>query len=190
MYLQARIYFEENLDRDSGCFEMVYSDKSISAMYWDFESFLSAINISLDILARIVGTAYVDQTPVSFNKLCKKDLDGMVNDLVNARKVWVSRLKDYRDCFTHYTCVDTLLGITARLYSDGWEIEAKLPTNPNSRDMLLFKYSRRVELLRYAISSYKHMAALDKVVARRISRLYEMGEFPKRTTNLFFLGKR
>lgn len=190
MYLQAQVYFEENLDRNSRCFEKAYLNRDTSIMYWDFESFLSAINTSLDVLARIVGAAYAEQTPLSFNKLCKRDLDGIAKDFVNAKRVWVSKMKDYRDCFTHYTCADTVLSMRATLYSDGWEIRAKLPANPNSRDIALFRYFRRPELLRYAISTFKHMVALDKLVAKRIYELYRKNSYPQKITNLLFLGKR
>lgn len=190
-YADAMNYFGQKINsKVNNSFEFAISNKSIFAMYWDFESFLSAINTALDILARIVGTAYSEQTPVSFNKLCNKNLDGIVKDLRRAKTVWVSRMKDYRDCFTHYTPVDTILSINARLYSDGWEIRSKLPTNPNSRDILKFKYTRKTELLRYAISTYKHMMALDKLVANKINRLYKLEEYPKRTNNLFQIGSR
>jgi hypothetical protein len=161
------------------------------AIYWDFDSFLSAINCALDILARIVGLAYKKDISPSFSKLCKKAPDeGLALVLKRANKVWVSRMKDYRDCFVHYCPVDTLLMMSANLYSNGWEIRCKLPTNPSVREMVGFRYSRRVELLKYAISTYRQMRRLDKAVAREIQRLCEIGEFPKRTTNLFFIGSR
>mgnify|MGYP006912952131 CR=1 FL=1 len=80
--------------------------------------------------------------------------------------------------------------ISASPYSNGWEVRAKLPTNPNSRDILKFKYSRRTELLKYAITTHKHMMALDRRIADEIWRLYKTGEYPKRTSNLFNIGIR
>lgn len=190
-YEESKEYFEECINKaNQNTYEFALSNKSISVMYWNFESFLSSINVALDILSRLVGTAYSEQTPVSFNKLCNKNLDGLAVEFKKAKSVWVSRLKDYRDCFTHYTPVDTILTIHARLYSDGWEIRSKIPTNPNSRDILNFRYSRRTELLKYTISTYKHMMALDKLIAKRIKRLYRLNEYPKRTNNLFNIGSR
>ena len=33
---------------------------------------------------------------------------------------WVNRMKDYRDCFVHYTPVDTMLSIRMVLRKAGW----------------------------------------------------------------------
>jgi hypothetical protein len=160
-------------------------------LYWDFEAYLSATSSALDILARIVGTCFNEQTPLSFNRLCARtDLGGPVEILRQAKKLWVSRMKDYRDCFTHYTPVDTLLAFTINYYSDGCEVRARLPINPNAREILLFRFSRRVELLKYAIATYKHTMSLDRAVAKDIMRLYKSDQFPKRIKNLFFVGQR
>ena len=191
-YQAAHIHFSHELQkRDENCFGMAYSNQQTYEIYWDFEAFLSAMNTALDLLARIVGTAYHEQTPPSFNKLCKrKNLNGPAVILKKAQKLWVSRMKDYRDCFVHYTPVDTLLSISAKQYSNGWEVRGKLPTNPNVRDILSFKFSRRVELMKYAIPVFKHMSALDSAVSKEIYRLYKANQFPKQINNLFFLGKR
>jgi hypothetical protein len=174
----------------------VYIDSSVSdrksfEIYWDFESYLSAISSTLDILARIVGTAYPAQVPVSFNRLCSKpELSGVVELLRYAKSKWVTRLKDYRDCFTHYTPVNERPFVTFWQSAKGWEIRCSLPINPNVREIIRFRYSRRVELLKYAIATYRNMMTLDKRVAEEIRRLYRAGNYPMRTKNLFFLGAR
>jgi|GEM_PF-2275632 len=191
-YQTAHIYFSRGLQKtDKDSFEMAYSNQQAYEIYWDFEAFLCAINAALDLLARIVGTAYLEQVPLSFNKLCnKKNLNGPLVILKKAQKMWVSQMKDYRDCFVHYTPVDTLLSISANRYSNGWEVRGRLPINPNVRQILDFRFSRRVELLKYAISVFKHMSALDSAVSKEINKLYRAKQFPKRISNLFFLGKR
>jgi len=190
-YKEAKKYFKQRLlDIDDKCFGLSYSSIEIEAIYWDFESYLSSVNTALDILARIVGAASKEQTPPSFNKLCKKELGNLTDILKKAQKNWVIRLKDYRDCFIHYTPVDTVLGINADLYEDGWHIRCKIPTNPNIREIMGFKYSKKVELLTYALSINKHMTALDKSISKEINRLYNKDEFPLRKTNLFYLGIR
>lgn len=191
-YRTAHAYFTHELRKEGeNYFKMAYSNQQTYETYWDFEAFLSAINTALDLLARIVGTAYHEQMPLSFNKLCnKKNLNGPANILKKAQKIWVSRMKNYRDCFIHYTPVDTFPDISANCYSYGWEVRGKLPTNPNIRDIFGFKFSRRVELLKYAISVFKHMCALDSAVSKEIYKLYKAKQFPKRVNDLFFLGKR
>jgi len=99
-------------------------------------------------------------------------------------------LKDYRDCFTHYTPVDTELMVVLRKYHHKWELRARLPTNPNVREILGFRFARRVELLRYAIPAYSEMVAFDAAVARTLSRLYRQKRFPVRKDRLFFVGRR
>jgi hypothetical protein len=166
-------------------------DQKSYEIYWNFETYLSTINITLDTMSRIVGTAYPDQVPISFNSLCtKKTLSGIVELLRYARSKWVTRLKDYRDCFTHYTPVSEHPIVTFWHSAKGWEIRCRLPTNPNVRDIMGFRYSRRVELLKYAIATYRNMMTLDKRVAGEIRRLYQAGSYPMRTKNLFFLGAR
>jgi hypothetical protein len=190
-YKKAYEYFEKMIQTsEEGSYGFSYASQDSMAIYWDFESFLSSINTALDILARIVGVAYKEQTPPSFNKICKKDLGGVIDTLKKAQSNWVLKMKDYRDCFVHYTPVDTLLGISANLINDEWSIRCKIPTNPNVREIIGFKYSKRIELLSYTIRTYKNMLSLDKAVAKAIKELYIKNEFPKRITNLFYLGKR
>jgi hypothetical protein len=160
-------------------------------IYWDFESYLSAINTAIDVLTRIVGTAYKEQLPPSFNKVCRKEnLGGVILILQEAKQKWVSRLKDYRDCFVHYTPVDNLVFIESRLYSAGWEIRCKLPANPNTRDIMRFRFSRRNELLRYSLSVWKLMLKLDKDVASHILAEFNVGQYPQKTHGLFTTGVR
>lgn len=190
-YTNAHREFEKLLSQaDSNCFGIARSSDETLEVYWDFEAFLNAIGATLDVLARILGTAYKDDTPPSFSKLCKKNLGGCVDILRVAQKRWVARMKDYRDCFVHYTCVDTILTFACNQYSDGFELRCKLPTNPNVRDIIGFKFSRRVEVLRYALSTYKNLMALDRAIAKQIAKDYRSGAFPQRTASLFFVGKR
>ena len=53
-----------------------------------------------------------------------------------------------------------------------------------------FRYSRRVELLKNSIATYRNMMTLDKKVAEDIRRSYRAGNYPLRIKNLFFLGAR
>ncbi|MCJ7730476.1 MAG: hypothetical protein MUO27_11455, partial [Sedimentisphaerales bacterium] len=160
-------------------------------LYWEFESFLSAISSALDILARICGTAYQTETPVSFTKLCGKKLDhGPAPIMARAKSIWVDRLKDYRDCFIHYTPVDTILLLCCHQYSNGWQVYAKLPVNPNVRDIEGFRYKRGADVLRYSISVYRHFVALDKAIAQFLRKAYLNHQYPQRINNLFFVGKR
>jgi hypothetical protein len=172
-------------------YELGTSDLSVQQVYWDFESFLCEISIALDLLARVVGPAFKEESPPSFNRLCKWSACHPLVDLFRqAQANWVSRMKDYRDCFTHYTPVDTLLMVVLRRYRDRWEVRAKLPINPNVRDILGFRFNRRTELLRYALGVYKQMAQFDRAVARLLWGLYRRGEFPLRKDRLFFVGRR
>ena len=191
-YQTAHEYFSrELLKADPNCFSMATSNLETLVTYWDFEAFLNAIGAALDVLARLVGTAFKEQTPPSFSKLCKKhNLDGCIAILRAAQDRWVSRMKDYRDCFVHYTCVDTMLTFECNEYSSGFEVRCRLPNNPNVRDIMGFKFARRLDVLRYACSTYKNLLALDRAIASQIFKDYQSGTFPKRTSNLFFLGTR
>jgi hypothetical protein len=167
------------------------SDLRVQRIYWDFESYLSEVNIAIDMLARVAGTAYAQPMSPNFNKFCKQEGDGGLLGIMKRAQVrWVKRMKDYRDCFTHYTPVDTLLFISLIQYSDGFQIRGRLPINPNVREIQGFRFARQVELLRYAFSVWRHMTALDRAVAGEIARAFVKGDFPKRTSNLFFLGRR
>ena len=172
-------------------FEVGVSNIRVAQVYWDFESFLSEVSIALDLLARVVGPAFREESPPSFNRLCKWPGSHPLLDLFKrAQTRWVNRLKDYRDCFTHYTPVDTMLMVVLRRYPDRWEVRAELPTNPNVREILGFRFSRRVELLRYALRVYSDMVALDRAVARTLSGLYRQRRYPVRKDRLFFVGRR
>lgn len=191
LFLKIREALAPKVTESPALFEASISDLRVQRIYWDFESYLSEVNIALDLLARVAGTAYAQPMPLNFNKFCKKEGDcGPLGIMKRAQERWVKRLKDYRDCLTHYTPVDTLLSVGLIQYSDGFQIRARLPVNPNVRDILGFKFTRRVELLRYAFCVWRHMTALDRAVAREIARAFAKGDYPKRTSNLFFLGRR
>ena len=168
-----------------------HSTITAKEVYWNFEAYLNAVNSALDILARCVGVAYEEPVPVTFNRLCaRKDLCGPVDVLRRAQVRWVQKMKDFRDCFAHYTAPETVVGISLVRYSDGWQVRAKIPKNPNVRDILGFRYSRRMELFQYSVRLWKRMKALDNSLAKELARLHRSGAFPKRTHNLFFLGQR
>jgi hypothetical protein len=173
------------------CFSSSRSDIDCYLLYWEFETFLSAVNIALDTLARIIGTCYKEQAPLSFNKLCGwKEAQGPVLLLRDAKIKWVQKLKNYRDCFTHYTPVDSMPQIGIVRTGDQFLLRAKLPLNPNARENLRFKFRRKVDVLRYALSVYKNLLRLDKQVAKEIAKLYDKQMYPIRTDNLFFVGAR
>jgi hypothetical protein len=177
--------------KNAQTWEIGVCGQMVEQIYWDFESFLSEVSVSLDMLARVVSPAFAQQSPPSFNKLCKWSIAHPILDLLRTAKAgWVNRAKDYRDCFIHYTPVDTLLMVVIRYYSTGWQLRAKLPTNPNSREILNFRFAKRTELLRYAISTYANLVALDRRVAKLIWSLHRAGEFPRRQNNLFAVGAR
>jgi hypothetical protein len=75
-------------------------------------------------------------------------------------------------------------------YPEGWRLRAKLPINPNCREILGFRYSKRTELLSYAIGVYKRLLALDRAVANAVMKLYKTNLFPVRRDALFFVGRR
>ncbi len=173
-------------------YAVAISDDRVDRVYWDFESFLSHICVSVDLLTRVIGVAYKEQTAPSFSRFCKKAHpgDALSAILLRARDRWVTRAKDYRDCFVHYAPVDTLLVVSASQTAQGWELRAKLPVNPNAREITRFRFSRRVELLRYAIAVSRHMNALDAAVAHEIRRRYLVRLFPVRRDSLFGVGHR
>ena len=182
---------EEIIRSSNSSFVMRVSNPIIHQIYWDFEAYLMALSAALDLMARIVGVSFSDQTPVSFNKLCsKKQLEGPVDTLRKAKGRWVNRFKDYRDCFVHYTPADNRVYADVAPHEDGSILRCKLPTNPNIRTVGGFKYSKKVEVLTYGSTLYRHFSALDKAIAKDIMKLYKNNEFPKRTKNLFFIGQR
>ncbi|MDO8532587.1 MAG: hypothetical protein Q7T26_10580 [Dehalococcoidia bacterium] len=191
LYQEIRAELTPTIRRSQSCGGVSVSNEKVQRVYWDFESFLSEINIALDLLARVAGTAYKEEMPANFNRFCKKEGDaGPLGVMQKAQLRWVNKLKNYRDCFVHYTPVDTLLTISLVRCADGFEVRGKLPINPNVRDILGFRFSRRVELFRYACAVQRNMAALDKAVAKEIARAFARGEYPRRITNLFFVGRR
>jgi hypothetical protein len=180
---------EKSLKESPGLFS-VYNI-NVLKVYWDFEAFLMAINSALELLARIIGTAFENQTPISFNKLCRKStLHGPVDILRKAKLRWVNKQKDYRDCFVHYTPVDYLVHASLIEVTGQLHLHCRIPVNPNIRTIEGFKYSKRTELLKYSITIYRHLMALDRAVAKEIKRIYRNGQYPKRIDNLFFIGQR
>jgi hypothetical protein len=182
----------EKIEGRGTLFEVALGDQRVRRIYWDFESFLTEIGIALDLLARIAGTAYRAEMPPSFARICRKQIPGdeMLALFQTAQKEWVNRMKDYRDCFVHYTPVDTILSIRMVLRKAGWETRCKIPSNPNEREILRFRFPLRVELLRYALLVRRKMKRLDKNIAARIAASYRSGLYPVRLHGLFSVGRR
>jgi hypothetical protein len=190
-YRKAGLEFELQIAEKENLFSVSTGRGLAWQIYWDFEAFLNAIGSALDVLARIVGLFYADPAPVSFIKLCnKRQLSGAVDLLRSAQQLWVHRLKDYRDCFVHYTPVDNEAWIHCHRYRDGWEIRCAIPVNPNIREAEGFRFSRRAELLRYSIATHKRLMTLDRRIGQLIRKEWQEGIFPKRFHNLFFVGER
>lgn len=190
VYERHHEHFSGELRGYGSTTESARSNREVEVLYWDFEAFLSATSCALDIVARILTAGFAAPVPVSFNKFIKK-ADGPFRDiLARASQEWVARFKDYRDCFVHYTPVDRLPTIGVRRYMNGFELRCRLPTNPNKRENVMFRYNRRTELLRYALHVYRNLRKLDSDVARTIRHLHAAGLFPVRTTNLFGVSIR
>lgn len=191
-YADAHASFQEQIiNADENAFGFARFDPRIVQIHWDFEAYLNCVASALDTLARIIGVGYREQLPLSFSRVCASKADGVLTAVLREAKArWVDRLKDYRDCFVHYTPSETLLTISCNLYSNGWETRLKLPVNPNSRDIMLFRYSRRSHVLQYALAVFEHLTSLDRKIAKTIRHLYRVGDFPVRIDNLFFAGTR
>jgi hypothetical protein len=192
LYAELHRDLVARLDHGRLPLELGLSDIRVKRIYWDFESFLGEIGSALDILARIVGVAYKTEMPPNFNKFSRKESadDPYVSLFRAAQERWVNRMKDYRDCFVHYTPVDTQLSIRLVRRVKGYETRCKLPINPNERDITRFRFPLNIELLRYAISLHRNMRALDKAVAALLKRGYRERSYPTRTRGLLTVGRR
>ncbi len=179
------------IEDSNNCFGMVQSNINSFRIYWEFEALLSATNSALDLMARIIGTAYEQQTPVSLNKIVRKqELSGLIDILRKSKTDWVDELKDYRDCFVHYTPVDRRVYVILYRIKDKWKMWCKIPINPNIREVNGFRFSKKRDLLRYSIKIYQKLMKLDRDIAREIVKEYQNNNFPKRINNLFFIGSR
>jgi len=192
LYEELHQELSARIKDDPDVFEVSLSDRRVQRIYWDFESFLIENGIALDLLARIVGTAYKNEMPPSFNRFCRRAerSDSLLALFHSAQARWVNRLKDYRDCFTHYTPVDTMLSIRMVRRKGGWETRCKIPSNPNEREIQRFRFPLRVELSRLAFSVRRNMNKLDRDVAAHIDQAYRQGRYPQRTRGLFSVGRR
>lgn len=162
-----------------------YYNQTVLPIYWDFESYLQAVSSALDVTARIAGPAFKQGAPHTFNRFCKRAPEGALKDVfLRAQHRWVERMKTYRDCFVHHTSIDTLLTMQVESYSDVFELRAKLPVNPKVHDILSFRYSRRVELLKYATTVWRHLAAFDHAIAKTVRQLYKQGIYPQKIDRL------
>ncbi len=95
-YRAIRADLEGQAMGNPSSYEIAVSNKRVYQIYWDFESFLSEINIALDLLARIAGTAYEEEMPANFSRFCKKQGDvGPLAIMKKAQQRWVNSLKDY-----------------------------------------------------------------------------------------------
>ena len=187
------LHKKELLDKNKSdeIYEMAISSEKSTQIYWEFEAFLNATSAALDIISRISGLAYSEQTPIALNKITKKkELTGIVDILRKAKTDWIDEMKDYRDCFVHYTPVDSRVYVTVYKSTKSWKMWCKIPTNPNIRNAEKFEFSKKRDLLSYSNNIFKQIIKLDKQIAEKISELYINKEYPKRIENLFNIGQR
>jgi hypothetical protein len=184
-------FAEQLATASDNSFQVSVSDKSVFAIYWDFDAMLNASSSALDALARILTTAHKEHTPPSFSRLAAKPkLSVYASTFLSAKSRWVQRMKDYRDCFVHYTSVDTHLSCSCTRYGREREVRCKLPVNPNARDIIAFRWSRRHDVLSYAISLWRHIAAFDRKIAAMLRDDWKRSNYPARTDHLFSVGQR
>lgn len=175
----------------SNIFEKGIYNTHTYQIYWEFEALLNALSAALDILSRISGLEFEQQTPLSLNQLSKKkDLNGVVDIFRKAKENWIDEMKNLRDCFVHYCPIDSMPRIIFYKTETMWKIWCKLPTNPNIRVVDGFKYSKNLDLLKYSYELYSNFKKLDKEVAEYLLDLYENKKFPKRINYLFSIGHR
>lgn len=155
-------------------------------IYWEFEALLNAANTAIDMLTRIAGLASQKQVPITFSKLLKKeDPSEIINILASAKEEWIDRMKNYRDCFVHCTPVDSRVYVVIYRLSKSWKMWCKIPTNPNARDPMSYKFSKKVDLLRYAHGVYHNLISFEAKLSIKIEELYNNGEYPMRINKLF-----
>ena len=172
-------------------FGQAFGDRTCSLVHWEFEALLNAAGASLDVIARLIGPAYSENTPVSFSRFCKKKhLSGYADDLRQAEEQWVTKLKSYRDCFVHYTPSDTLLMFSTVNRRNKAHLHFRVPVNPDSRDITLFRWSVNRDLLRTAIEFRRRIHALDKKLATRMKKDHRLKLFPIRRGHLLQIGRR
>ena len=101
LYRELHRELAAKITEDVNLFEVSQSDRRVQRIYWDFESFLTEIGISLDLMARIAGAAYKNEMPPSFSRFCRKPASGdaIVTLFQAAQTRWINDRKDYRDCF-------------------------------------------------------------------------------------------
>jgi len=75
LYEDAHKRLSKAIEQDTpDQFGQAFTDMSCNITHWEFESLLNAAGASLDIIARLVGPAYQENSPPSFSKLCKKKI--------------------------------------------------------------------------------------------------------------------
>ena len=89
--------------------------------------------------------------PTSFKDSCTKAPEGGLKDIFRkAQNQWAQRMKDYRDCFIHYTPVDTLLdhyvSVSRRM---GIKSEIAGQSESSGNHSVSVEATQRVALLRY-----------------------------------------
>ena len=190
-YVRAGARFKKRIEESPEGYALSEGRGETYQIYWNFEAYLGAISSALDTIARILTVAHVEHTPVSFNKLCSRtDSSPLANILRKAKKAWVDRTKDYRDCFVHYTPIDHEPRIVMEKHGSQWRIQCPLPRNPNAREISDFRFRPRLDLLVYSLHIFENLRKLDVSIARELSRMRRAGKFPTRRWHLFHVGRR
>ena len=181
-------WFRENISEDANLGPTLfgYGGKDVDWIHWEFESFLMAVNSTLDVIARICGPYYPPMS-FTFNKLCKvTDTIGPHITLRKAKDEWAQRMKDYRDCFVHYIPIMPMcMAGLNELSSDSLEVSINIPDNPESRSITKFVFNDKLDMLKYSVQTFNNLCILDNSIANELTSLFLRDEYPKRYERLF-----
>jgi hypothetical protein len=162
-------------------------------VYWDFESYLTTMSTSLDILTIMCRPAFKQETPSTFTQFCKwipknENPNEPYLILKSARDEWASKMKAYRVQAVHYTPLNKDASLVSlNELGERFEFLIRLP-DPDSipeKDLLkekawYFTYNNNIDLLKYSIDVFNKLTTLEKTIASEFLKLYENGEYPKK----------
>jgi len=136
------------------------------AILWDFQAFLSSLTTAVDLLHELTESLNSNRHVRALRAEVENLDHNPMQIFSKADKRWIRKLKKYCLSAQRYPLFDQDEKIGVARHSDGWELRIKLPTNPESAGSGDLRFSRRNEVLRFALNMFKCWRALDAALYR------------------------
>lgn len=144
-------------------------------VYFEFDAFIASARRVYEHLRRVLWKKFSGRgdAPSTFAKLTRKvDFPPRLQESLTSS--WLDhgqRIKDYRDCISHFVPLDPGLRTSwLEPIGERWGMTVRIPSNPDAKSRRSFSFDNGPDALSYAYETLVHLTELSEIVEASISQ--------------------